>query len=634
MRHSEGPEHTSMSVGHSTIAALLQRQALARPDAPAVLSPGRAPLDFERLCMQVRHVAGVLRSHGASPKTRVAVALPNGPEMATAFLAVAACAVCIPLNPAAPASELGAQLRDMRARILVVDKTASVALLAAARDFGAQVLQIESDASLPAGRFVLGTQPTDHLTPSDLAQPDDVALLLRTSGTTARPKTVALTQAQLAASVHSLVEHLALTPADRCINVRPLFHVNGLVSSVLASLASGGSVVCMSSLDETFFDALAQYEPTWYSAVPTMHQWIIAHGALYRQRAPRHRFRFVRSGAAPLAQATLRSLEDLLGAPVIESYGMTERTPITVNPLPPALRKPGSVGLPAGVEIALLDEHGNRVSTGAVGEIVIRGPGVVAAYEHAEDNAAALVEGWFRTGDAGRFDEDGYLYITGRLKEIVNRGGQKISPREIDEALLEHRAVAQAASFGVAHETLGEDLVAAVVLRAGASADESMLRRYLLERLAPFKVPSSIVVVAALPVGATGKVQRAELQRTLAGRIAKHHTAPRNATERSIEAIFREVLGCGPVGVHDSFFSLGGDSLRGTRVIARLNQRFGAAFTMVMLFERPSIAELAVEIEAAQSSLDDWCEAIVTEIAQLSDEEVARLLVEEQAAAG
>lgn len=616
-----------------TVSMLLHEQAIRQPDAVALLAPGRLPLTYADLWSQVQHVTSVLRSHGVTPSVRVAVMLPNGPEMAAAFLGVAACVTCVPLNPGYQAAEFRVGLEDVGAGLVIVRKGERGPLRNVSQDMGLTVLEIEADATLAAGQFRMGFGLSDVTEPRSLSQSHDVALLLRTSGTTGRPKIVPISHASLLASVRCIVHHFALSSADRCLNVRTLFHVNGLLGNVLATVASGGSVVCTAGLDgDAFFDWVAQYKPTWYSAVPTMYQWVIAHGALYRQRAPDHRFRFLRSGASPLSPATLRSLEELLGAPVIETYGMTERTPIAINPLPPGLRKPGSVGLPAGVEIALLDEAGGCVPAGAAGEIAIKGPGVIERYENNPDaNASAFIDGWFRTGDQGRFDEDGYLFITGRLKEIVNRGGQKISPRDIDEALLEHPAVAQVAAFGVPHPTLGEELAAAVVLRDGSTVEECGLRSFLFERLAQFKVPSTIIFVDALPLGATGKVQRADLCEKLGSLIAKDFVSPRTDTQRSLESIFREVLACGPLGLHDSFFTLGGDSLTGVRAMARINEQHGVALAVPMLFRHPTIAELAVEVDAAKALSIEWSDELAAEIAQMSDEEVTRLLERENA---
>lgn len=617
-----------------TLSTILREQAAKQPDAAAIFAPGRSPLVYAALWEQVQHIAAALQSQGTLPSLRVAIVLPNGPEMATAFLGVAACAVCAPLNPAYQAAEFRFYLEDTRAQVVIVPKGEQGPVHAVAKEMGLPVLEIETEASLPAGQFRINAVSREGTATQAPRAPHDTALILRTSGTTARPKIVPLSHTNLVASARSIAEHLALQPTDRCLNVMPLFHIHGLVGALMATLAGGASIVCTPGFDDrAFFDWIAQFEPTWYTAVPTIHQSVVTHGARYRQAAPNHQFRLVRSSSSALPPKTFESLQTLTNAPVVEAYGMTEAShQMASNPLS-GQRKPGSVGVPAGVEIALMDDAGHLLAAGATGEIVIRGSGVTAGYENnPEANAKAFIDGWFRTGDQGRFDDEGYLYISGRLKEIVNRGGEKVSPREIDEALLEHPDVAQAVAFAVPHPTLGEDLAAAVVMRAGAKADEPGLRSFLFARLADFKVPSGIVFVDAIPKGATGKVQRTSLYEKIGHLLAKAFVQPTTDTELSLASIFRGVLDCEPVGVLDNFFALGGDSLKAAQVMARIGMQHGAELPVPVLFNHPTISALAVEVEAAKVAADDWSAELAAEIEQMSDEEVARLLAEEETA--
>jgi acyl-CoA synthetase (AMP-forming)/AMP-acid ligase II len=615
-----------------TLAALLRGLAIEQPDAAAILAPGRSPLTFAALWRQVQRVAGALQPLGATPSVPVAVVLSNGPEMATAFLGVAACAICVPLNPASQAAELRFFLEDTCARIVILRKGEGGPLDAVAKDMGLAVLEIEGGAPCPAGQFRIDPEPPAGMAAQGLSAPHDVALILHTAGTTARPKMVPLSQANLVVSARSIARHLALLPADRCLNVMPLFHVHGLVGALLASLAGGGSTVCTYGFDEdAFFDWVAEYEPTWYTAVPTMHQSVVSKGALYRQRAPGHRFRFVRSSSAALPPKTFELLQALTGTPIVEAYGMTEAShQIASNPLPPGKQKAGSVGLAAGVEIALMDETGRRLPAGAIGEIVIRGPGITAGYWNNPDaNAHAFSNGWFRTGDQGRLDEEGHLFISGRLKEIVNRGGEKISPREVDDALLEHPGVAQAVAFGVPHPSLGEDLAAAVVLRPGSEVGEPELRQLLFSRLSSFKVPSQILIIGAIPKGPIGKVQRATLHEKLGALLQRPFVPPGTGLERALDSILREVLECPPLGIHDNFFALGGDSLKGAQVIARVNAEYRLQLPVITLFRHPSITELGRAIEQAEAAARTADEAALrSEIEGLPDEEVERLLRE------
>ena len=499
-----------------TITELL---AAGKPGAPAIASPGREALTYAQLRSEIDRLAGQLRAVGVGRGDRVAIVLPNGPQAAIAFLAVASCAAAAPLNPAYREPEFRFALDDLGAKALITRPgeapqahaaaAAGVLRLALEREPGGLSLRPRDAAATPA-------RPA-RAAPDDVA-PDDVALLLHTSGTTSRPKLVPLSQRNLAVSAGNIVESLALTAGDRCLNVMPLFHIHGLVAAVLASLAAGGSVACTPGFDVfRFFAWIEELEPSWYTAVPTMHQLILRRAGRHREAIERRPLRFARSSSAALAPAVMEELERALGAPVVEAYGMTEAAhQMACNPLPPATRKPGSVGRGSGVEIAILDEGGVSLPAGERGEVAIRGGNVTRGYEgNAEANAAAFTGGWFRTGDQGYLDADGYLFLTGRLKEIINRGGEKVSPRELDEVLLRHPAVAQAVAFAVPHDRLGEEVAVAIVLAEGAAVDERELREFASQHLAAFKVPRAVVFVDEIPMGPTGKLQRIGLAETL-----------------------------------------------------------------------------------------------------------------------
>jgi acyl-CoA synthetase (AMP-forming)/AMP-acid ligase II len=298
----------------------------------------------------------------------------------------------------------------------------------------------------------------------------------------------------------------------------PLFHIHGLIAAVLASLAAGGSTFCTPGFNALrFFAWLGEARPTWYTAVPTMHQAILARAARNPEAVAAAKLRFIRSSSASLPPQVMAELEALFSCPVIESYGMTEAAhQMTSNPLPPAPRKPGSVGIAAGPEVAIMAEDGGLLGPDTVGEIVIRGPNVTAGYvNNPSANEAAFAHGWFHTGDQGTLDADGYVRVTGRLKEIINRGGEKISPREVDEVLMDHPAVAQVVTFAMPHDKLGEEVAAAVVLRDGQAATEGEIRAFCATRLADFKVPRKIVILDEIPKGATGKLQRIGLAQKL-----------------------------------------------------------------------------------------------------------------------
>jgi acyl-CoA synthetase (AMP-forming)/AMP-acid ligase II len=494
--------------------------------APAIGATQGPPLAFGALRLQVEQWVQALNAAGIGRGDRVGIVMPNGPAMAAAFLGVAAAATACPLNPALREEEFAFYLADLRARALLVERGSASAAIAVARRLGIRLLEAVAGEAAGSLRVVAADGAADGpAADGGPAAAGDVALILHTSGTTSRPKIVPLTHANLRHSARSVAATLRLGADDRHLNVMPLFHIHGLVAGLLAPLAAGSEVVCTPGFNALkFFAWLAECRPTWVTAVPTMHQAVLARGGRDAQRRVAGRLRLLRSSSAAMPPQAMARLEALFDAPLIEAYGMTEAShQMASNPLPPGRRKPGSVGRAAGVDLAIMDEAGRLLAPGATGEIVIRGPGVTAGYENnPQANAGAFVDGWFRTGDQGRIDGDGDLSITGRLKEIINRGGEKISPREVDEVLLDHPAVAQAVTFALPHDTLGEEVGAAVVLHAGEVASERELRGFAGSRLADFKVPRRIVFVDEIPKGATGKLQRIGLAARLGLAPASH----------------------------------------------------------------------------------------------------------------
>jgi len=490
-------------------------------EAPAIGAPDRPWMTYLQLGSQAASVTAALNGLGIGRGDRVAIVLPNGPEMATAFVTVAAGATTAPLNPAYRADEFEFYLSDLNARALIVQQGEDTPAREIARKLGLVVLELVPAHDGPAGAFQLhgsGGEIGGH-TATGFADTDDIALILHTSGTTSRPKMVPLSQANVCASARHIAEALQLSSADRCLNIMPLFHIHGLIAGVLSSLAGGASVSCSPG-----FNALRVYAwldtvaPSWYTAVPTMHQAILARAGRNADSIAQAKLRLIRSSSSSLPPHVMAELEATFGCPVIESYGMTEAAhQMASNPLPPAVRKPGSVGVAAGPEVAIMAETGDRLlPPGDTGEVVIRGPNVTRGYlDNPEANATAFSDGWFRTGDQGVIDADGYLTITGRLKEIINRGGEKISPREVDEVLMDHPAVVQAVTFAVPHDRLGEDVSAAVVLAEGAQATEREIRDFAAQRLADFKVPRRLLILDEIPKGATGKLQRIGLAEKL-----------------------------------------------------------------------------------------------------------------------
>ncbi len=514
---SDAHEAPSLS-NPKTIAGLVRRQADAQPAAAALLALNQPPLSYGELLEQIERTAGVLREHGIGRNERVALVLPNGPEAAAVFVAVASAATSAPLNPAYRGEEFDFYLSDLNAKALILAEGMDSPAIEVARARGVRVLRVK--AGEKAGAFDLeeASGSSQPAAASGLAEPSDVALVLHTSGTTSRPKIVPLTHANVTRSAANIARTLALSPGDRCLNIMPLFHIHGLIAAVLATIEAGAGVVCTPGFDAMrFFSWLAEFEPTWYTAAPTMHQAILARAARNREEAAASRLRFIRSSSASLAPQVLAELERVFGAPVIEAYGMTEAAhQMASNPLPPQARKPGAVGPAAGPEIGIVNEAGEFLPAQQTGEVVIRGENVAAGYENNPDaNRTAFFDGWFRTGDLGFLDEDRYLHLNGRLKEIINRGGEKISPGEVDVVLLDHPAVAQVVTFALPHEKLGEEVAAAVTLRPGETASAKDLRQFAAQRLADFKVPRKFVFLDEIPKGPTGKMQRIGLAQRL-----------------------------------------------------------------------------------------------------------------------
>jgi acyl-CoA synthetase (AMP-forming)/AMP-acid ligase II len=383
------------------------------------------------------------------------------------------------------------------------------------------IARLKLEPERGAGAFTLLFDDASKATPAahpGFAGADDVALVLHTSGTTSRPKIVPLAQRNVVASAQNVARSLGLKKGDRALNIMPLFHIHGLVAGLLASMSVGAEVSCSPGFNALkFFGWMGETHPTWYTAVPTMHQAILTRAARSLEIIRANPLRLIRSSSSAMPPQVIRELEETFGAPLVEAYGMTEAAhQMASNPLPPGVRKPGTVGKAAGPEVCILDGGGQPAAPGVTGEIAIRGTNVMSGYENnPKANTEAFTNGWFRTGDQGVMDDEGYVTITGRLKEIINRGGEKISPREVDEVLLDHPAVQQCLTFALPHDKLGEDVGAVVVLREGMAATEDELRAFAGKRLADFKVPRKVLFRAEIPKGATGKLQRIGLAQKL-----------------------------------------------------------------------------------------------------------------------
>jgi len=481
----------------------------APDDALALVEPASGErTTYGELRAAADGLGRALAAAGVETGDAVAMSLPNGPEIVAAFLGVvAAGAAAAPLNQAYTADEFRAYLEDLRPRAMLFLRGEASLARAACETLGVRQLELEGPAT--ARLAIAGIIPAGSV---PLRDPDAVALLLHTSGTTSKPKGVPIRQRNLAASAHAIAATYGLSGSDASHCAMPLFHVHGLVASTLATLASGGGVIAPRRFSaSSFWGECATYGATWYSAVPTIHRILLSRAEDGSTDHGGHGLRFARSCSSALPGPLMAEFEGRFALPLVEAYGMTEAAhQMASNPLPPGERRAGSVGRPTGTEIAILGDDWRPLAVGAVGEVCVRGPGVVDSYRaNPVATAASFRDGWFRTGDSGALSPDGYLSLAGRIKELINRGGEKISPHEVEDALLAHPEVVEAVAFAVPDEKYGET-VGAVVVTRGAVAEDA-LRAHCGESLAAFKVPVRVHVLDAIPKGPTGKVQRRHL---------------------------------------------------------------------------------------------------------------------------
>ncbi len=486
------------------------------PSATALSAQGLSDLAYGVFAALCDETAAALRARGLARNDKLAIVLPNGPNMAASFVATATAVTAAPLNPAYREDEFHFYMDDLKVKALLVEEGSTSSAIVAARRLGIPLITLR--ATRQAGVFTLSGDAAGPSVNQGHAEHDDIALVLHTSGTTSRPKIVPLTHQNLLASANNIRNTLRLTEEDRCLNIMPLFHIHGLVAAILATLSAGGSVFATPGFNALkFFGLIEEARPSWYTAVPTMHQAILSRAERNKDVIKAHPLRFIRSSSASLPVPVFHALEAAFACPVIEAYAMTENAhQMTSNQLPPGTRKPGFVGCAAGPEVAVMAPDGRLLGPGEEGEVVTRGPNVTAGYENNPSaNESGFAFGWFHTGDQGFMDEDGFLKITGRLKEIINRGGEKVAPMEVDEVLMQHEAVAQVVTFAMPHEKLGEEVAAAIVLREGMVLAERELQDFANARLAAFKVPKRIVILDEIPKGATGKLQRIGLAQKL-----------------------------------------------------------------------------------------------------------------------
>jgi acyl-CoA synthetase (AMP-forming)/AMP-acid ligase II/thioesterase domain-containing protein/acyl carrier protein len=591
--HDPQDEASERAIGSAqTIGAIIRRNAARWPDRAAIVASREVSLTYAMLCREVDRIGVQLRAAGASRTSRIGVLLPDGPELAVAITAIACYAIAVPLNPSLTATELDEQFATLPMNFVVVGcGTEELVRDIACRHKTSLLNLTEKTRPASASSGGITSEP-------DNAGADDIAFILRTSGTTARPKLVPVSHRNLIAMAHKVQHWFDLSADDRCLCVMPLYYAQGLKTTLFVPLILGGSLACPSRGSAPDFLAwLAELEPTWYSAGPTHHRSVIERARAAPEGRLKHKLRFIQSAAAHLPDEVRLGLEAVFGVPVLESYGLSETGLVATNSVLPGKRKPGTSGITWRDETAVVSDEGETLASGQLGEIVVCGPGVMAGYvDNEEANSAAFRDGWFRTGDLGRIDSDGFLTIVGRIKELINRGGEKIAPLEIDRALLRHPAVAEASAFPVDHPRLGEDVAAAVVLRAGTRATALELRQFLQPILTPSKIPRRIFLVAALPKGDTGKVQRRRLSEMFKPGTAHSQSEPCSTLEIDLLAIWRRLLGLPTLDFNDDFFELGGDSLLAMQMLAEVETLLGRPIAPAVLFDAATIRQLAHRI--------------------------------------
>ena len=473
----------------------------------ALTSEISSKLSYKDLKLFINKISKQLAGNGLSNKDRAAIVLPNGPYMASSFLAISSYMSAAPLNPSYKSEEYEFYLKDLNPKIVLVEKNSDNPVVDVAKKLKIELCEINPEKDGPSGIFNIYENETEYSLPDE----NDESLVLHTSGTTSRPKIVPLTNKNIFSSAENISKSLNLSESDHCLNIMPLFHIHGLIAILASSMKAGASVCASNGFNAIKFLDLAKSEKiNWYSGVPTMHQTILLRARRNSEIAKELKLRLIRSSSASLPPAVFKDLNDVFNCPVIEAYGMTEAThQMTSNPLPPKQQKAGFVGLPAGPEVCIMNENGDVLKQGEEGEVCIKGENVTLGYDNNEEaNKTSFTNGWFRTGDQGYFDKEGYLKISGRLKEIINKGGEKISPLEVDNVLMDHPFIDQAVCFGYDDKMLGENIASAIIIKSGETCSENDVLEYAQEKLAKLKKPKKIFFVEEIPKGATGKLQR------------------------------------------------------------------------------------------------------------------------------
>jgi acyl-CoA synthetase (AMP-forming)/AMP-acid ligase II/acyl carrier protein len=573
-----------------TIGEAIRVQASVRPEQPAIVGSSFQPLSYRKLQDHIGEVRACLRQAGFDSNARIVVAIADSAPAALAIIAVGASAVAVPLDPKLTTAEVERCLTTLRPNAVLVLRDANVVGRTVAEQLGVPIIEAIFGQK---GEFSLQltVSKAGPSLPLDDPDPETPVFILHTSGTTADPNLVPFNHRNLLAVTNRLRTWFDLTPADRCLNVSPVYYSHALTTTILPPLITGGSVAFPANASRVdLSEWFGGLKPTWYSAGPTLHLSVLEHARQRADARTMHSLRFISSAGAQIAREVHEGIQSTLGVPVLEHYGSSETAQIATNLPPPGPSKPGTCGIPWPDIIIIVGEDGRRLPVGERGEILVTGPSVMSGYLNAPDlNRSVFIDGWYRTGDIGSLDADGFLTLHGRRKELINRGSEKIAPPEIDQALMSHPDVEQAAAFAVPHPRLGEDVAAAVVLRSGAKVTPIELREFLSQRLATFKVPRRISIVDQLPKGITGKVQRKRLSETVLEQSVKSDAS----LHEELLQLWKKFLKTESVSIDDDFFEKGGDSILAMELHSELQRVFGRTLPESILFDASTVRDLA-----------------------------------------
>ena len=588
------PPDNSVSSNQRTIGEVIRAHAELRPKQAAIIGSDFSAISYRMLLDEIDEVRAALRHAGFGRDARIAVAIANSAHAARAIIAIACSATAVPIDPKLTVAEVERCLLALRPQAVLVLRDTDSAARSAAEQRGFPIIE----ASIAKdGRLQLAVPSIGSSLPSDEPDPAAPAFILHTSGTSSDPNLVPFSHRNMLAVIERLQTWFELTPQDRCLNVSPVYYSHALTTTLLPPLMTGGSVAFPANptnvdLSEWF----SELRPTWYSAGPTLHLSVLEKAEARADARTMHSLRFISTAGAPISADVQQRMQTVLGVPVLEHYGSSETAQIASNRLPPAPSKPGTVGIPWPDIVGIVDDDGKPMPVGQRGAVVVRGPSVMSGYLNApERNRSIFQDGWFRTGDIGSIDEEGFLSLHGRDKELINRGSEKISPIEIDQALLSHPGVAQAAAYGVPHPRLGEDVAAAVVLHPGALVTPLELRDFLGTKLAAFKVPRRISILDELPKGITGKLLRRRLAESTQEK-AQHSGLSEERLHADLLQLWRRILKTEKISLDDDFFEIGGDSLLAMDVSLELGRLVGQTLPESILFEAPTVRELAKSV--------------------------------------